>query len=60
MAAESAMAFDGALPGELVEVTVATRHGADQGTVTRVLEPSPDRIAMDCRSPAGWPRCASG
>ena len=39
---------DGALPGELVEVAVATRHGAEQGTVVRMLEPSPDRITPVC------------
>jgi 23S rRNA (uracil1939-C5)-methyltransferase len=38
----------GALPGELVEVTVTARQGADRGAVVRVLEPSPDRIAPRC------------
>jgi 23S rRNA (uracil1939-C5)-methyltransferase len=39
---------DGALPGELVEVTISRRHGADRGTVGRVVEPSPDRIVAKC------------
>ncbi len=39
---------DGALPGELVEVTVAARHGADRGEVLRIVEPSADRIAPRC------------
>jgi 23S rRNA (uracil1939-C5)-methyltransferase len=39
---------DDALPGELVEVAIGRRHGADRGTVVRVLEPSPDRIAPRC------------
>ncbi len=39
---------DDALPGELVEVTVGRRHGADRGTVVRVVEPSPDRISPRC------------
>ena len=37
-----------ALPGELVEVTITARHGADRGTVVRVLEPSTDRITPKC------------
>jgi 23S rRNA (uracil1939-C5)-methyltransferase len=40
---------DDALPGELVEVTIGRRHGADRGTVGRIIEPSPDRIAPRCR-----------
>jgi 23S rRNA (uracil1939-C5)-methyltransferase len=39
---------DDALPGELVEVTVGRRHGADRGTVVRIVEPSPDRITPRC------------
>jgi 23S rRNA (uracil1939-C5)-methyltransferase len=39
---------DDALPGELVEVTIDRRHGADRGTVVRVVEPSPDRISPRC------------
>ena len=39
---------DDALPGELVEVTIGRRHGADRGTVVRVVEPSPDRVAPRC------------
>jgi 23S rRNA (uracil1939-C5)-methyltransferase len=39
---------DDALPGELVEVTIGRRHGADRGTVVRIVEPSPDRIAPRC------------
>jgi 23S rRNA (uracil1939-C5)-methyltransferase len=39
---------DDALPGELVEVTLGRRHGADRGTVVRVLEPSPARVTPRC------------
>jgi len=39
---------DGALPGELVEVAIERRHGADRGRVVRVVEPSPDRITPRC------------
>ncbi len=39
---------DDALPRELVEVTIERRHGADRGTVLRIVEPSPDRIAPRC------------
>ena len=39
---------DDALPGELVEVTIGRRHGADRGTVVRIVEPSPDRVAPRC------------
>ena len=39
---------DDALPGELVEVTIGRRHGADRGTVVRIVESSPDRIAPRC------------
>ena len=39
---------DDALPGELVEVTIGRRHGADRGTVVRIVEPSPNRIAPRC------------
>jgi 23S rRNA (uracil1939-C5)-methyltransferase len=39
---------DDALPGELVEVTVGRRHGADRGTIVRIIEPSPDRITPRC------------
>lgn len=38
----------GALPGELVEVSVAAQHGAARGALQRVLEPSADRIAPAC------------
>jgi 23S rRNA (uracil1939-C5)-methyltransferase len=38
----------GALPGELAEVTIDTRHGADRGTVVRIVEPAPDRITPTC------------
>jgi len=38
----------GAIPGELVEVTIDTRHGADRGTVVEILEPSPDRVSPAC------------
>jgi 23S rRNA (uracil1939-C5)-methyltransferase len=37
-----------ALPGELVEVMVDRRRGADQGRVVRVVEPSPDRVVPCC------------
>ena len=37
-----------ALPGELVDVSVATRHGADHGAVVRIVEPSADRIEPLC------------
>jgi 23S rRNA (uracil1939-C5)-methyltransferase len=40
---------DDALPGEVVEVSIDRRHGADRGTVVRVVEPSPDRITPRCR-----------
>ncbi len=39
---------DEALPGELVEVTVGVRHGAERGTVVRIIEPSGDRITPVC------------
>jgi 23S rRNA (uracil1939-C5)-methyltransferase len=39
---------DDALPGELVEVTVGSRHGADHGTVFGIIESSPDRITPRC------------
>lgn len=39
---------DDALPGELVEVTVSARHGADRGTVVQIIEPSSDRITPTC------------
>ena len=39
---------DDALPGEVVEVTIGRRHGADRGTIVRIVEPSPDRIAPRC------------
>src|SRR4051812_14611439 len=39
---------DDALPGEVVEVTIGRRHGTDRGTVVRIVEPSPDRIAPRC------------
>jgi len=38
----------GALPGELVEVSVAAQHGAARGTLQRVLEASADRIDPLC------------
>ena len=37
-----------ALPGELVDVNVTTRHGADHGAVVRIVEPSADRIEPLC------------
>ena len=37
-----------ALPGELVDVRVTTRHGADHGALIRVIEPSADRIEPVC------------
>lgn len=40
---------DDALPGELVEVTIGRRQGAEHGTVVRVVEPSPDRVVPRCR-----------
>jgi 23S rRNA (uracil1939-C5)-methyltransferase len=39
---------DGALPGELVAVTISTRHGADRGDLIEILEPSSDRITPRC------------
>lgn len=39
---------DDALPGELVEVTVTARHGAEHGTVVQIIESSPDRITPTC------------
>ncbi len=39
---------DDALPGELVEVVIGRRHGADRGTVVRIVEPSSDRIDPRC------------
>jgi 23S rRNA (uracil1939-C5)-methyltransferase len=39
---------DGALPGELVEVALTTRRGADRGALVRVVEPSPHRITPRC------------
>lgn len=39
---------DDALPGELVEVTLTVRQGADRGTVVQIIEPSADRIAPAC------------
>jgi 23S rRNA (uracil1939-C5)-methyltransferase len=39
---------DDALPGELVEVVVGRRHGADRGSIVRIVEPSPDRITPRC------------
>ncbi len=39
---------DDALPGELVEVDVSRRHGTERGTLVRIVEPSPDRIAPRC------------
>lgn len=39
---------DGALPGERVEVTIGARRGVEQGTLMRVLEPSPDRVEPVC------------
>lgn len=38
----------GALPGELVQVQVERRRGADRGTVLAVREPSPDRVEPPC------------
>jgi 23S rRNA (uracil1939-C5)-methyltransferase len=39
---------DDALPGELVEVRIAVRHGADRGTIVQIVEPSGDRITPRC------------
>ncbi|MDQ1431930.1 MAG: hypothetical protein QOF40_2532, partial [Actinomycetota bacterium] len=39
---------DDALPGELLEVTVVGRHGADHGTVVAIIESSADRIMPRC------------
>jgi 23S rRNA (uracil1939-C5)-methyltransferase len=39
---------DEALPGELVEVGITRRRGADHGSVIRIVEASPDRIAPRC------------
>jgi 23S rRNA (uracil1939-C5)-methyltransferase len=39
---------DDALPGELVEVQIGRRRGAEHGTLVRVVEPSPDRIVPRC------------
>jgi 23S rRNA (uracil1939-C5)-methyltransferase len=39
---------DDALPGELVEVSIGRQHGADRGTLVRIVEPSPDRITPRC------------
>ena len=39
---------DDALPGELVEVAVGPKHGAERGTVLRIIEASPDRIVPTC------------
>ena len=39
---------DDALPGELVEVTIGARHGADRGTVVQIIERSGDRITPTC------------
>lgn len=45
---------DDALPGELLEVSITTRGGADRGVVARVVEPSNDRISPVC------PKVAAG
>ena len=39
---------EGALPGEVVEVRIERRHGADRGRLLRILEPSVDRIEPTC------------
>ena len=39
---------DGALPGELVEVRVERRNGAERGRMLRLLEPSDERIEPVC------------
>jgi 23S rRNA (uracil1939-C5)-methyltransferase len=39
---------DDALPGELVEVTIGARHGADRGTVVQIIESATGRITPIC------------
>ena len=39
---------EGALPGEVVEVRVERRHGAERGRLLQILEPSADRIRPSC------------
>ncbi len=39
---------DGALPGEVVEVRVERRHGAERGRLLRIVEASVDRIEPVC------------
>ena len=39
---------DDALPGELVEVTITARHGADRGALVQIIESSADRIVPRC------------
>lgn len=39
---------EGALPGEVVEVRVERRHGAERGRLLRIVEPSPARIDPVC------------
>jgi 23S rRNA (uracil1939-C5)-methyltransferase len=39
---------DGALPGELVEVTISRRQGADRGSVVRIVGASPERVTPRC------------
>jgi 23S rRNA (uracil1939-C5)-methyltransferase len=39
---------EGALPGEVAEVRVERRHGAERGRLLRILEPSVDRIEPRC------------
>jgi len=39
---------EGALPGEVVEVRVERRHGAERGRLLRIVEASADRIEPEC------------
>jgi 23S rRNA (uracil1939-C5)-methyltransferase len=39
---------DDALPGELVEVAISARHGAERGTIVEIVEPSADRVLPVC------------
>lgn len=39
---------EGALPGEMVEVRVERRHGAERGRLLRILEPSSVRVEPEC------------
>ena len=39
---------EGALPGELVEVALTRRRGADRGAVVRIVAPAPERVVPSC------------